>query len=97
LHSEKNTARSHGEFEDKAFCNLYRRRATVGGETIARRVPGGWAKASANARLGAEVVRYAFLVEDLHPYSLPVSRRTQIKFELLQLIITYFVRTQQFR
>ena len=41
--------------------------------------------AGANARLGAEVVRYAFLVEDLHPHSLPVSRRTQIKFELLQL------------
>jgi len=53
--------------------------------------------AGANARLGAEVVRYDFLVEDLHPYSLPVSRRAQIKFELLQLIITYFVRTQQFR
>jgi hypothetical protein len=28
------------------------------------------------------VVRYAFLVEDLHPYSLPVSRRTQIKCKL---------------
>jgi hypothetical protein len=44
--------------------------------------------ADANARLGAEVVRYTFLVEDLHPYSLPVSRRTQIKFKLLQLRYT---------
>jgi hypothetical protein len=32
---------------------------------------------------GPRWFRYAFPVEDLHPYSLPVSRRTQIKFKLL--------------
>jgi len=36
-----------------AFCNLYRRRATGGGETIARRVPGGWAKPSGKRQLTA--------------------------------------------
>jgi hypothetical protein len=30
----------------------------------------------ANARLGADVDRYSFIVVDCTPYSLPVSRRT---------------------
>ena len=33
--------------------------------------------AEACARLGADVVRYAFIVIDLHYYAFPVSRRTQ--------------------
>src|SRR5512133_4366964 len=32
--------------------------------------------ADANARLGADVDRYSFIVVDCTPYSLPVSRRT---------------------
>ena len=35
--------------------------------------------ADACARLGADVVRYSFIVVDLHHFSLPVSRRTRVK------------------
>jgi hypothetical protein len=42
-----------------------------------------------NARLGAEVGRYAFLMVDSQPPTpLPVSRRTQIKSKLSQFIIS---------
>ena len=37
---------------------------------------------STGARLGADVGRYSFIVSARTDYSLPVSRRTQIKFQL---------------
>jgi hypothetical protein len=73
-----------------AFCDLRHaeitaRRAQFGVRTAPPPpVPRFWKPlfagfiAGANAGFGAEVVRYAFLVEDLDPCSLPVSRRTQI-------------------
>ena len=39
--------------------------------------------ADACARLGADVVRYSFIVVDLHHFSLPVSRRTRVKTQIL--------------
>jgi hypothetical protein len=46
--------------------------------------------ADEDARLGAEVGRYAFLVMDLH-HLLPagLSRRTQIKYQLLQALASW--------
>src|ERR1700730_10315433 len=65
-------------------CGRSSRKArwSCGGECT--RAQGHWLRqVVTGALLGADVARYSFIVVDLHHFSLPVSRRTRVKTQIL--------------